>query len=171
MPDARPVVLDTNVIIDAFVRSHDARSRGSIEMLRRIERGEYRGVIPTPVLVEVYYVVLDVTHDPLRAERTLDKLLALPHMTTQAVELEHAVVAMRMVRESNYFRMGSGNKLGRRTEGLSMVDALVLAVGASIPRAVVCSSESRFSQVKGVKVLRPWDLASEEPMVLSGGRS
>ena len=40
--------LTRNVIIDAFVRSRDARSRGSIELLRRIEKGDYTGVLPDP---------------------------------------------------------------------------------------------------------------------------
>ncbi|MDW5562013.1 MAG: type II toxin-antitoxin system VapC family toxin [Methanomassiliicoccus sp.] len=161
MPAPRPVVIDTNVIIDAFVRSGDARSRGSIELLRRVEQGDFTGILPTPVLVEIYYVVLDVTKDPHRARKTLVGLLALPNITVQAVEREHAMVAVDLIRESNYFRLGKGNKLGRRSEGLSMVDALVLAIGRTIPGAVVCSNESRFSQVRSVVTLRPFELAGK----------
>jgi len=158
MPARRNVVIDTNVIIDAFVRSKDARSRGSIELIRLVERGDCAGILPTPVLVEVYYVVLDVTHDPVRARKTLRNLMALPHMATRAVEKEHALLAIELIRESNYFHMGKGDKLGRRSEGLSMVDALILAIGKAIPGAVVCSNESRFSQIKEVDVMRPWEL-------------
>jgi predicted nucleic acid-binding protein len=158
MPDPRPVVIDTNVVIDVFVRSNDARSRGSIELFRRIERGDFRGIFPTPVLVEVYYVVLDVTKDPDRARKTLRKLLALPNIEVQAIEREHAMIAVELIKESNYFRLGKGGKLGRRSEGLSMVDSLILAVGRAIPGAVVCSNESRFSQVRSVRTMRPFEL-------------
>jgi predicted nucleic acid-binding protein len=152
------VVIDTNVIIDAFVRSRDARSRSSVELLRRVEKGDFIGVLPTPVLVEIYYVVLDVTHDPVRARKTLRNLMALPNMTTKAVEKDHAMLAIELIRESNYFRMGKGDKLGRRSEGLSMVDALILAMGKAIPGAVVCSNESRFTQLKDITVKKPWEL-------------
>lgn len=158
MPGRQNVVIDTNVIIDAFIRSRDARSRSSIELLKRIERGDYIGVLPTPVLVEVYYVVLDVTHDPGRAGKTLRNLMGLPNMTTKAIEKEHAMLAMDLIRESNYFRMGRGDKLGRRSEGLSMVDALILAMGKAIPGAIVCSNESRFTQLKDIKIKKPWEL-------------
>jgi predicted nucleic acid-binding protein len=161
MPGPRPVVIDTNVVIDAFVRSGDVRSRGSIELLRRIEKGDFTGIFPTPVLVEVYYVVLDVTKDPDRARKTLKKLLALPHIKVQAVEMEHAMIAVEVIRESNYIRLGKGDKLGRRTEGLSMVDSLILAIGRTIPGAVVCSNESRFSQVRSVRTMRPQELVKE----------
>jgi predicted nucleic acid-binding protein len=154
----RLVVIDTNVIIDAFVRSGDARSRGSIELLRWIEDGKVRGILPVPVLVEVFYIVLDITHDPDRASRTVRKLLALPNISIQAVEQEHALAAMDIVQETNYFRMGHGTKIGRRSEGLSMTDSLVLAIGASIPGAVVCSNESLFTKVRSVKTVRPWEL-------------
>jgi predicted nucleic acid-binding protein len=157
MPDQH-VVIDTNVIIDAFVRSRDARSRGSIDLIRRVEKKEFIGVLPTPVLVEVYYVVLDVTHDPDRARKTVRNLMSLPNMITWAVEKSHALIAIELIKESNYFRMGDHGKLGRRSEGLSMVDELVLAVGRSIPGAVVCSNESKFSHVDGVVVRKPWEL-------------
>ncbi|MBI0582781.1 MAG: type II toxin-antitoxin system VapC family toxin [Methanomassiliicoccus sp.] len=158
MSAPRPVVIDTNVIIDAFVRSGDGRSRGSIELLRRVENGEFAGILPTPVLVEIYYVVLDVTKDPHRAGKTLARLLELPHITVRAVEEAHAMIAVDLIRESNYFRMGKGGKLGRRTDGLSMVDSLILAVGSTIPGAIVCSNEGRFSQVKSVRTMRPAEL-------------
>ncbi|GEM_PF-3395385 len=158
MPGPRPVVIDTNVIIDAFVRSRDARSRGSVELLRGVENGTFLGILPTPVLVEIYYVVLDVTKDPGRAKKTLNKLLALPNIRVQSVDREHAMVAVELIRESNYFRLGKGDKLGRRSEGLSMVDSLILAIGRTIPGAVVCSSESRFSQVRSVRTMRPMEL-------------
>lgn len=161
MSGPRPVVVDTNVIIDAFVRSGDARSRGSIGLLRRIEKGDFLGILPTPVLVEVYYVVLDVTKDPVRARKTLGKLLALPNIKVQPVEREHAMIAVDLIRESNYFRLGKEGKLGRRSEGLSMVDSLILAIGRTIPEAVVCSNEGRFSQVRSVRTMRPLELAGE----------
>ncbi len=162
MYEHRKVVLDTNVVIDAFVRSRDARSRGSIELLRRIEKGDYTGVLPTPVLVEIYYVVLDVTHDPDRARKTLRNLMALPNMVAKAVEKEHALQAIEYIRRINYFHMGKGDKLGRRAEGLSMVDALILAMGKAIPGAIVCSNESKFNQVKDIVVLRPWELVGDK---------
>jgi predicted nucleic acid-binding protein len=158
MPDPRPVVIDTNVIIDAFVRSGDARSRGSIELMRRVERGEFTAIFPTPVLVEVYYVVLDITKDPDRARKTLRRLMALPNVKVQSVEREHAMIAVDLIRESNYFHLGKGGKLGRRSEGLSMVDSLILAVGRATPGAVVCSNESRFAQVRSVRTMRPHEL-------------
>lgn len=161
MPDPRPVVIDTNVIIDAFVRSNDARSRGSVELLRRVERGQYIGIFPTPVLVEVYYVVLDITKDPARARKTLAKLMTLPNVRVQPVEREHAMIAVELIRESNYFRLGKGDKLGRRAEGLSMVDSLILAIGRSIPGAVVCSNENLFAQVRSVRTMRPYQLVEE----------
>ncbi len=161
MSGRQSVVIDTNVIIDAFVRSKDVRSRGSIELLKRIEKGDFTGVLPTPVLVEVYYVVLDVTHDPDRARKTLRNLMALPNMTINAIEKEHAMLAIDLIRESNYFHMRHGDKLGRRSEGLSIVDALVLAIGRAIPGAIVCSNESKFTQVKDIVVKRPWELAGE----------
>jgi predicted nucleic acid-binding protein len=168
----RPVVIDTNVIIDAFVRSGDARSRGSIELLRRIEDGQVRGVLPAPVLVEVSYIVLDITHDPGRASRTVHNLLSLPNISIQAVEREHALAAMEIIRETNYFRMGHGTKLGRRSEGLSMTDSLVLAIGASIPGAVVCSNEGLFARVRSVRTVRPWELVRfmEPDRSISDGR-
>ncbi len=151
-------VIDTNVIIDAFVRSGDARSRSSIELLHRVEKGDIIGVLPTPVLVEVYYVVLDVTKDPHRAQRTLQALLALPNMRVQAVEKGHAMAALDIIRESNYLKVGKGDKLVRRSEGLSMVDSLLLAIGKSTPSTVVCSNERRFSQVRSVRAMRPQEL-------------
>jgi predicted nucleic acid-binding protein len=161
MFEHRKVILDTNVIIDAFVRSRDARSRGSIELLKRIEKGDYIGVLPTPVLVEIYYVVLDVTHDPERARKTLRNLMALPNMSARAIEKEHALQAIEYIQRINYFHMGRGDKLGRRAEGLSMVDALILAMGKSIPGAIVCSNESKFNQVKDIVVIRPWELVGD----------
>jgi predicted nucleic acid-binding protein len=158
MSGPKPVVIDTNVIIDAFVRSGDARSRGSVELLRGVERGDFIGILPAPVLVETYYVVLDVTKDPDRAMKTLRKLLALPNIQVQSVGREHAMVAIDLIRMSNYFRLGKGDKLGRRSEGLSMTDSLILAVGQTIPEAVVCSNESRFSQVRSVLTMRPLEL-------------
>jgi predicted nucleic acid-binding protein len=166
------VVIDTNVLIDAFVRSRDGRSRGSVQLLHLIEDGEVHGILPVPVLVEVYYIVLDITHDPDRAARTVRKLLALPNIRVQSVEREHALAAMSIVREVNYFKMGRGTKLGRRSEGLSMTDALVLAIGTSIPGAVVCSNESLFTRVRSVRVIRPWELLTEQATVhgVSAGR-
>lgn len=158
MSGPRPVIIDTNVIIDAFVRSGDARSRGSIELLRRVESGDFIGILPTPVLVEIYYVVLDVTKDPVRARKTLKKLLELPNTRVQAIEEEHALAAVELIRESNYFHLGKGDKLARRSEGLSMVDSLILAIGRTTPGAVVCSNESRFSQVRSVRTMRPSEL-------------
>lgn len=155
MSGPRPVVIDTNVVIDAFVHSDDARSRGSAELLRMVERGEYIGIFPTPVLVEVYYVMIDITKDPARARKTLAKLMTLPNVRVQSVEREHAMIAIELIRESNYVPLGKGDKLGRREEGLSMVDSLVLAIGRAIPGAVVCSSESRFAQVRSVRTVRP----------------
>jgi predicted nucleic acid-binding protein len=155
---AKKLVIDTNVLIDAMVRGKDVRNRSSIELLRRIDRGEYLGILPTPVLVEVYYVVIDMTHDPERARKVLTNLLGSPNMQTQSIEREHALQAAEFFREMNYFQLGHGNKLGRREEGLSMVDALILAVGRSIPGSIVCSNESRFSSVKGVVVKKPWEI-------------
>ena len=152
------IVLDTNVIIDAFVRGKDLRSRSSAELLRRIQRGEYIGVLPSPILVEIYYVVLDFTKDPERARKVLRDLLGLPYMETRGIEKEHALQAIEYYRNSNYFHLGHSDKLGKRLDGLSLVDALVLAVGKGIPGSVVCSNESRFTQVKDVEVKKPWEL-------------
>jgi len=170
MSAPRPVIVDTNVIIDAFVRSRDARSRGSVELLQRAEQGEFTGILPTPVLVEVFYVVLDVTKDPDRARKTLRKLLALPHIRVQSVEEEHAMIAMDLIREANYVRIGKGDKLSRRGEGLSMVDSLILAIGRSIPGAVVCSNEGRFSHVRSVRTMRPNDLLEMTGAPVSAGK-
>ncbi len=161
------VVLDTNVIIDVFVRGKDARSRSSVELLRRIEKGEYIGVLPAPVLVEIYYIILDFTHDPVRARKVLSNLLALPNMTTRGVGKEEALQAIEYYRRLNYHHLGHGDKLGKRDEGLSTVDALILAVGRSIPGAVVCSNESKFSSLKDVNVKKPWELVDvfEEKLV------
>jgi predicted nucleic acid-binding protein len=158
MSERQSVVLDTNVIIDAFVRAKDARSRSSVELLRRIEKGWFIGVLPAPVLVEVYYIVLDFTHDPVRARKVLSNLLALPNMTTRSIRKEDALQAIEYYQRLNYFRLGSGDKLGKRDEGLSTVDAIILAVGRSIPGAVVCSNESKFTSLKDVKVKKPWEL-------------
>lgn len=172
MPAPRVVVIDTNVIIDAFVRSGDGRSLGSIELLRRVEKGDLIGVLPTPVLVEIYYVVLDTTKDPGRAQRTLRTLLQLPNIRVQAVEGHHAMAAAEIIQESNYVRLGKGDKLGRRSQGLSTVDALVLAIGRSIPDAVVCSNEGRFSQVRSVRTMRPREITGvqDRGYPLNGGR-
>ncbi len=172
MSAPRPVVIDTNVIIDAFVRSGDGRSQGSIELLRRVERGDYIGVLPTPVLVEVYYVVLDVTKDPGRAQRTLRALLQLPNIMVQSVEKGHALAAAEIIMESNYVRLGKGSRLGRRSQGLSTVDSLVLAIGSGIPGAVVCSNEGRFSQVRSVRTMRPREILGmpEAETPVNGGR-
>lgn len=161
MPAPPHVVIDTNVIIDVFIRSRDARSRSSVQFIKMVEKGDYIGVLPAPVLVEIYYVILDVTHDPDRARKTVRNLISLPNMVTWSVEKEHALLAIQLIKESNYFHMGKGDKLGRRSEGLSMVDALVLAIGGSIPGAVVCSNESKFSSVKGIETRKPFELIKQ----------
>ena len=158
MSAPRTVVIDTNVIIDAFVRSGDGRSQSSIELLRRVEKGDFIAVLPTPVLVEIYYVVMDVTKDPGRAQRTLRTLLLMPNVRVQAVERDHALAAIEIIQEGNYVHLGKGTKLGRRSQGLSMVDSLVLAIGHSIPGAVVCSNERHFSLVRSVRTMRPREL-------------
>jgi predicted nucleic acid-binding protein len=158
MSAPRPVVIDTNVIIDAFVRSGEGRSQGSIELLRRVEKGDFLGILPTPVLVEIYYVVLDVTKDPGRARRTLRTLLQLPNVRVQNVEKVHALAAVEIIRESNYVSLGKGSKLSRGSQGLPTVDSLVLAIGSGVPGAVVCSSEGRLSQVRSVRTMRPREI-------------
>jgi predicted nucleic acid-binding protein len=158
MSGPQTVIIDTNVIIDVFVRAKDIRSRSPIELLRRIEAGEFLGILPSPVLIEIYYVVLDATHDPDRARKVLRTLLGSPNFMTLSIDPEHALQACEYYRQYNYFPLGHGTKLVKRDDGLSLVDCLVLAMGKAIPGAVVCSNESRFSQIKDVRVRKPWDL-------------
>jgi predicted nucleic acid-binding protein len=162
MPAPRNVVIDTNVIIDAFVRSKDVRSRSSIELIERIEEGKLQGILPAPVLIEVYYVVLDVTHDPHRAQKVLRVLLNSPHFTSRGIEVKDAYQAIEYYRQFNYFAVGRGEKFLKRTDTLSLVDCLILAVGRAIPGAAVVSNEGKFFLAKDVEVLRPRELVRRE---------
>lgn len=165
---AQAIVIDTNVIIDAFLSSRDARSRSSVEILRGVDRGDYLGILPAPVLIEIYYVVLDITKDPRRAGKVLDTLLASKNMRAQSIDKEHAMAAMEIYRDTNYFSLGRGDKLGKRDENLSVVDCVVLAVGRCLPGSIVCSNESRFARIKGVKTMKPWELVGVEEKAEQG---
>lgn len=162
MSAPQAVVIDTNVLIDAFLRSKDIRTRSSAEMLRGVDRGDYLGILPAPVLIETYYVVLDLTKDPKRARKVLDTLMGSKNMRAQSIDKEHALAAMDICRETNYFPLGAGGKLGRRDENLSLADCAVLAVGKCMPGSIVCSNEVRFTRIKGVRTMKPWELIGWE---------
>lgn len=162
MSARQTVVIDTNVIIDAFLRSKDVRSRSSVAILRGVDRGDFLGILPSPVLIEIYYVVLDLTKDPKRARKVMDTLLGSANMRAQSIDKEHAMAAMEIYRDTNYFHMGQGDKLGKRDDNLSVVDCVVLAVGRCLPGSIVCSNESKFSRIKGVRTMKPWELVSIE---------
>lgn len=156
------LIVDTNVIIDAFVRAKDARSKGSIELIRRIEAGEFAAILPAPVLIEIYYVVLDITHDPERAKHVLRILLNSPHFTPRRIEIEDALQAIRYYRQFNYFPVGHGKKYDKRTDVVSLVDCLILALGKTIPNSIVCSNEGKFVAAHDIRVARPWELVREK---------
>lgn len=168
MSDRQAVVIDTNVIIDAFLRSRDLRSRSSVEILRAVDRGDFLGILPAPVLIEIYYVVLDITKDPKRAQKVVGTLLGSRNMRAQSIDREHAMAAMDIYRDTNYFHLGHGDKLGKRDENLSVVDCVVLAVGKCLPGSIVCSNESKFSRIKGVRTMKPWELVGLEEKVEEG---
>lgn len=161
MPEPWTIVVDTNVIIDAFVRSRDARSRGSIELIERIESGQLHAILPAPVLIEIFYVVLDVTHDPHRARKVLRVLLNSPNFSTRGIDVRDAYQAIEYYRQFNYYAVGQKGKMLKRTDTLSLVDCLILAVGHAVPGAVVVSNEGKFFLAKDIKVMRPREMLGD----------
>jgi predicted nucleic acid-binding protein len=153
------VVIDTNVFIDVFVRKEDWVSRGSIELLKQIDEGKFEAVIPAPVLIEIFYIVLDRTFSEDKARKVLRTIMNADNTVCYPVGIEHALQAIEFYRNYNYVpNKGPGSGLGKRMEGLSLVDCLVLAVGKGIPGAVVCSDENKFAHVQGVRVKKPWEI-------------
>ncbi len=124
--------------------------------------GAFKGVIPSPVLAEVYYKVRSVTSKS-DAEKVVDNFSArLNNCSVCPVELLHSSTSGEYYIRVN-FETESGRLIEKNREDpdrISTVDAMVLAVGRFITDSVVCTYDKNMKQIKDVKVLTAEEVLS-----------
>lgn len=157
MSEPPALILDTNIFIDALVFKRSSKNRPSVELLNRIAQGRFKAIIPAPVLLEVYDVVLRYTHDVGKAEEALRYMLNATNTEFCPISLDHSLIACEFFRDVNFNNDGAGrfvSKNPRTEKTLSAVDGLVLSVGMDLKKTV-CSKDGLFKDVTVVDTKSP----------------
>lgn len=112
-----------------------------------IKGGKVRGIVPVPVLVELYHKLLTIFPEDIARARLKD-IASMANLEICRLESNHVEFAGKTYFESNYFRDGSGCRRWRDVDAmkktLSTVDSMVLSVAKGIEGAVVCTYDGQM---------------------------
>lgn len=141
-------MIDTNIILYArFSNGTKDFYRYSKELLSEIRKGKVRGIMPVPVLVEVYQKLLTIFPEDMAKARLKD-VVSMANMEICRLESDHIEFAGKTFFDSNYYRDGDCWKRWRDSDAtrktLSTVDSMVLSMAKLIEGAVVCTYDGHM---------------------------
>jgi predicted nucleic acid-binding protein len=128
--------IDANVFIAAYLDSGE-QGKKSKRLLARIAAGEQHAVTSALVINEVFYKIREL-RGVLQVERIHRNILSYPHLLIMPID-NQAISA----------------SIGYMKEGLGTSDAFHAAVMKIAGVGVICSFDSGFDKVKGIRRQEP----------------
>lgn len=141
-------MIDTNIILYArFSNGTKDLYRYSKELLAEISKGKARGIMPVPVLVEVYQKLLTIFPEDVAKARLKD-VASMANVDICKLESNHVEFAGKTYFDSNYYMDGGQWKRWKNSDAdkktLSTVDSMVLSMAKLIEGAVVCTYDDHM---------------------------
>lgn len=161
MVESCPLVLDANYFIDVMINFDDS----ALKLSDLIDEGVYNGIVPTPVLTEVYYNTFELTNKLEKDEKIKKAIGAVKHIvnldnvTIMSISQDVATQAGIYYQDYNYFKENGKWVRKHYKECLSFVDCCLLAVGKG-KNCSVCSAERKFKDVNGVITKSAYELVN-----------
>lgn len=145
------ILLDTNIFLDVIGGFDEKDAVSSKQILEFVKNGEKLGVIISPVLTEIYYLI-SRKKDENEAKKYLKMILSIPNIQIIPIGREEAIKA-----GSIYHKYNKGQK---HKDWLSVVDCLIIASSFYLESSIVCSWDTRFEQVTDVTINKPCDIVT-----------
>ncbi len=142
------LILDTMIIRYAS-GPRSAKRKKAREILDAIKNGRYGGIIPPPVIMEIYYQMSDV-YDKETAKTILNKLISIPNMTLFPLTIEMGYSA-----GIYYYKY---NTISTNDKKPSAVDCLIAGMGHHIPDSIVCTNDNKILDIVEINAKRPWGI-------------
>ena len=157
--DLDPLILDTNILIEALSGAESESAR----FMRAAEDLGCRFVFPVPVMVELFYQTCELTGDETKALLAVEDVRALTNSEVVGISsgLEGEVARFFML--GNFERIG-GALLRKPRRGmvegpLSMADCMVLALGSALAGLVITKDRAMKRADPGL-VMTPSEMLS-----------
>ncbi len=142
----KQVIVDSNIFLDVIGGFDDNDSTKSREILKKIENGIYKGLIIAPCLTEVYYQIANKSNDD-QAKRVIKSILSMNNLEVIPIGREESLKAGMIW--SKY------NKGKKRNEWLSVVDCLIISIGALLEDVLVLTWDKKFNGVTDGNIVHP----------------
>jgi len=160
IPTGELVVIDTNILVYA----NQQRSPACVQLLSRCARGEVRGVVPLPHVVELMHTLMLIEarengwinrNNPARA--LSEKPEWVQRLTNYRKQMQQFLgIGLRL---EPLMTVDIGEAMGIQREfGLLTNDSFLVAVARRIHSEAIATADSAFGTIKGFLVYGPSDL-------------
>lgn len=154
------IVLDSDIFLNIGLPSRQNEFINSKRIIDSIKRGENKGLVPSPVLMEIYYRVSQIKGED-EGKKFTKWILSLLFRNFRIIEInrEHGLSAGKLYFKYNFVYLSVTSKWVRKPseDCLSAVDALILAIAQTTTPSSACTYDKDMLKVQEIDVKKPED--------------
>lgn len=153
------VIFDSGIPLNIALRSRKNEYNNSKAILKNVEIASYNGLLPAPILTEIYYKVSGKKGEQ-SGKQFVRYVLSIPNTYVMTIQKEHSLFAGKIYFKYNYEYDDTAQRWERKdfSDCLSVVDCLILAIGNYAKSAVVCTYDKKMLSVTEIDVKKPEDI-------------
>ena len=154
------LILDTNILLYLRGDKRDNRTKKAENILFSIKKGINEGIMPAPILMELYYKITESDSES-NAKAHIYTLLKIPNILKNCkkypITHEIGIFAGFL-----YYKYNTSKKSYYQThineKPPSAVDCLIASMGKYIPNSIICTNDKRITEIEEINAKRFYEI-------------